>query len=79
MVALQLLRKTDPTLIRIIKTEYSTDLRKNVQVAQFLPSSAPTPASVGGCAGIIPNFSNHRPPRRRSEKVQTGPNIALMS
>ena len=40
MVALQWLRKTDPMLIKIVKTEYSTDLRQNVQLAQLVPRIA---------------------------------------
>ena len=40
-VALQWLRKVDPALINIIKTEYSTDLRANVQLAHLVPRIAP--------------------------------------
>ena len=40
MIALQWLRKTDPTLIKIVKTEYSTDLRKNIQLASLVPRIA---------------------------------------
>ena len=41
MITLQWLRKTDPALIKIIKTEYSTDLRKNTQLAALVPRIAP--------------------------------------
>ena len=40
MVALQWLRKIDPTLIRIVKTEYSTELRENTQLAELVPRIA---------------------------------------
>ena len=40
-VALQWLRKVDPTLIAIVKTEYSTELRSNVQLADLVPRIAP--------------------------------------
>ena len=36
MVAVQWLRKTDPNLIKIVRTEYSTDLRNNVQFSWCL-------------------------------------------
>ena len=41
MVALQWLRKTNPDLIAIIKTEYSTELRSNTQLADLVPRIAP--------------------------------------
>ena len=41
MVAVQWLRKTDPALIKIVRTEYSTDLRANVQLAALVPRIAP--------------------------------------
>ena len=41
MVALQWLRETNPALIDIVKTEYSTDLRSNVQLADLVPRIAP--------------------------------------
>ena len=41
IVALQWLRKLDPTLINIVKTEYSTELRANVQLADLVPRIAP--------------------------------------
>ena len=41
MVALQWLRKIDPTLVKIVKTEYSTELRKNTQLAALVPRIAP--------------------------------------
>ena len=41
MVALQWLRKIDPQLIKIVRTEYSTDLRKNIQLAALVPRIAP--------------------------------------
>ena len=37
MVALQWLRKTDPALIKIVRTEYSTELRNNTQLAELVP------------------------------------------
>ena len=37
MVALQWLRKTDPALIKIVRTEYSTELRSNTQLAELVP------------------------------------------
>ena len=40
-VALQWLRKVDPALIAIVKTEYSTELRSNVQLADLVPRIAP--------------------------------------
>ena len=36
MVAIQWLRKTNPDLIEIIKTEYSTELRSNTQLADLV-------------------------------------------
>ena len=41
MIALQWLRKINPSLIKIVKTEYSTDLRKNTQLASLVPKIAP--------------------------------------
>ena len=41
MVALQWLRKTNSALIDIVKTEYSTELRSNVQLADLVPRIAP--------------------------------------
>ena len=41
MVALQWLRKTNPALIEIVKTEYSTELRANEQLADLVPRIAP--------------------------------------
>ena len=41
MVALQWLRKTDPALIDIIRTEYSTDLKSGKQLANLVPIIAP--------------------------------------
>lgn len=41
MVALQWLRKCDPKLIDIIKIEYSTELRKDEQLAALVPRIAP--------------------------------------
>ena len=41
MVALQWLRKIDPELIEIVKTEYSTELRENTQLAHLVPRIAP--------------------------------------
>ena len=46
MVALQWLRKTNPALINIVKTEYSTDLRANVQLADLVPRIAPNVDSL---------------------------------
>ena len=46
MVALQWLRKTNPALINIVKTEYSTDLRANVQLAELVPRIAPNVDSL---------------------------------
>ena len=46
MVALQWLRKTNPALIEIVKTEYSTDLRSNVQLADLVPRIAPNVDSL---------------------------------
>ena len=40
MVALQWLRKTDPSLIDIVRTEYSTELRDNIQLAELVPRIA---------------------------------------
>ena len=40
-VALQWLRKIDTQLIQIIKTEYSTELRANEQLAHLVPKIAP--------------------------------------
>ena len=37
MVALQWLRKIDPSLIKIVRTEYSTELRNNIQLADLVP------------------------------------------
>ena len=41
IVALQWLRKINPDLIEIIKTEYSTELRSNSQLAELIPRIAP--------------------------------------
>ena len=41
MVALQWLRKTHKSLIHIVRTEYSTELRSNVQLADLVPRIAP--------------------------------------
>ena len=41
MVTLQWLRKTNPALLKIIKTEYSTELRSNTQFAELVPRIAP--------------------------------------
>ena len=41
MVALQWLRKESPDLISIVRTEYSTELRSNVQLAALVPRIAP--------------------------------------
>ena len=40
-VALQWLRKVNPVLIDIVKTEYSAELRKNSQLADLVPRIAP--------------------------------------
>ena len=45
-VALQWMRKIDPTLLRIVKTEYSTELRKNTQLADLIPRIAPNVDSL---------------------------------
>ena len=45
-VALQWLRKLNPALIDIIKTEYSTELRSNVQLADLVPRIAPNVTSL---------------------------------
>ena len=53
------LRKTDPALIKIIKTEYSTDIRKNVQLASLVPRIAPNIDSLlarynnGGACNMV--------------------------
>ena len=39
-----------------------TSAWRRTYVSLILPSSALTPASVGGFAGISSNFSNHHPP-----------------
>ena len=41
MVALQWMRKTEKNLISIVRTEYSTELRDNVQLADLVPRIAP--------------------------------------
>ena len=41
MTALQWLRKTNPDLIEIVKTEYSTELRGNTPLADLVPKIAP--------------------------------------
>ena len=41
LVAVQWLRKINPSLVDIIKVEYSTDLRDNVQLAHLVPRIAP--------------------------------------
>ena len=40
MIALQWLRKTNPALIGIVRTEYSTELRANTQLAHLVPRIA---------------------------------------
>ena len=45
-VALQWLRKLNPALIDIIKTEYSTELRANTQLADLVPRIAPNISSL---------------------------------
>ena len=37
MVALQWLRKIDQSLIKIVRTEYSKELRNNIQLADLVP------------------------------------------
>ena len=41
MVAIQWLRKINPELIEIVKTDYSTELRSNIQLADLVPRIAP--------------------------------------
>ena len=41
MIALQWLRKTDQRLIDIIRTEYSTELKKSIQLANLISTIAP--------------------------------------
>ena len=41
LVALQWLRKIDPNLISIIRIEYSTELRANIQLEELVPRIAP--------------------------------------
>ena len=41
MVAMNWLRKIDPNLIQIIRTEYSTKLKSGTQLAQLVPTIAP--------------------------------------
>ena len=41
MTALQWLRKINPDLIEIVKTEYSTELRGNIPLADLVPKIAP--------------------------------------
>ena len=41
LVAVQWLRKTSPSLVDIIKVEYSKQLRDNVQLAHLVPRIAP--------------------------------------
>ena len=45
-IALQWLRKIDIELIRIVKTEYSTELRANQQLADLVPIIAPNVDSL---------------------------------
>ena len=45
-VALQWLRKIDPQLILIVKTEFSTDLRSGDQLASLVPRIAPNIDSI---------------------------------
>ena len=40
-VALQWLRKIDPKLVNIIRTEYSTELRRGDQLSALVPRIAP--------------------------------------
>ena len=40
MIALQWLRKTNPALIGIVRTKYSTELRANTQLAHLVPRIA---------------------------------------
>ena len=46
MVAIQWLRKINPDLIEIVKTEYSTELRSNIQLADLVPRIAPNVESL---------------------------------
>ena len=46
LVALQWLRKVNPLLIDIVKTEYSIELRQNVQLASLVPRIAPNIESL---------------------------------
>ena len=46
LVALQWLRKINPSLIDIIKTEYGKDLRNNVQLSSLVPQIAPNVESL---------------------------------
>ena len=45
-VALQWLRKVNPALIAIVKTEYSTELRADTQLADLVPRIAPNIESL---------------------------------
>ena len=45
-VALQWLRKIDQQLIKIIQTEYSTELRAGTQLAALVPRIAPNITSL---------------------------------
>ena len=40
-IALQWLRKVNPSLVNIVRTEYSTELRSNTQLAELVPRIAP--------------------------------------
>ena len=46
LVALQWLRKSHPQLIEIVRTEYSTELRRGDQLAALVPRIAPNVESL---------------------------------
>lgn len=59
MVALQWLRKTDPALIKIVRTEYSTELRNNTQLAELVPRISLNVDSLLTPALRLPKESHH--------------------
>ena len=64
LVAVQWLRKINPTLIDIVKTEYSTELRNTTQLADLVPRIAPNIDSLltrynsGSDAAVVNMMSN---------------------
>ena len=67
MVALNWLRKIDPSLTQIIRTEYSTKLKSGTQLAQLVPTIAP---NVDNLLSRYSNSSVSRVAAETQEEVE---------